>query len=212
MYSAANISYDDFGCCSYTLIIEGTPSITIQLGVPGVHNVYNSLAAIAAARKLDIPLETIAVGLLGFHGTERRFEKKGMFNGVTVIDDYAHHPDEIAATLSSAKHYPHKKIWCVFQPHTYSRTKSLLKEFAAVLSKADKIVLADIYAARETDTLGISSQDLKNEIEKLGKECSYFGSFEEIEKFVSKNCINGDLLITMGAGNIYQVGEALIHQ
>lgn len=212
MYSASNISYDELGCCSYTLLIEGNPSGIITLSVPGLHNVYNSLAAIAAARKLGISLETIADGLSCFHGTERRFEKKGMFHGVTVIDDYAHHPDEIAATLSTAKHYPHKNIWCVFQPHTYSRTKSLLKEFAVALSHADKIVLADIYAARETDTLGISSLDLKNEIEKLGKECFYAGSFEEIEKFLLKNCINGDLLITMGAGNIYKVGEALIHQ
>lgn len=212
MYSACDISYDDFGCCSYTLLIEETPSVRINLSVPGLHNVYNSLAAVAAAEKLGISLENIVSGLSGFHGTERRFEKKGMFHGVTVIDDYAHHPDEIAATLSSAKHYPHKNIWCVFQPHTYSRTKALLKEFATVLSQADKIVLADIYAARETDTLGISSLDLKNEIEKLGKKCFYPGSFEEIEKFLLKNCINGDLLITMGAGNIYQVGEALIHQ
>lgn len=212
MYSAADISYDEFGCCSYTLLIEETPSGTISLSVPGLHNVYNSLAAIAAARKLGISQNTICAGLAGFHGTERRFEKKGVFHGVTVIDDYAHHPDEITATLSSAKHYPHKTIWCVFQPHTYSRTKILLKEFAAALSHADKIVLADIYAARETDTLGISSLDLKTEIEKLGKECFYLGSFEEIERFLLKNCINGDLLITMGAGNIYQVGEALIHQ
>ena len=109
-------------------------------------------------------------------------------------------------------HYPHKTVWCVFQPHTYSRTKILLTEFAEALSHADKVVLADIYAARETDTLGISSLDLKHEIEKLGKECFYFGSFEEIEKFLSKNCINGDLLITMGAGNVYQIGEALISQ
>lgn len=212
MYSACDIAYDDFGCCSYTLLIEETPSVRINLSVPGLHNVYNSLAAVAAAEKLGISLENIVSGLSGFHGTERRFEKKGMFHGVTVIDDYAHHPDEIAATLSSAKHYPHKNIWCVFQPHTYSRTKALLKEFAAALSQADKIVLADIYAARETDSLGISSLDLKKEIEKLGKECFYPGSFEEIEKFLLKNCINGDLLITMGAGNIYQVGEALIHQ
>ena len=212
MYSAADIAFDEMGCCTYTLLIEGTPSGQIHLSVPGVHNVYNSLAAIAAAKKLGLSLEVIATGLSGFHGTERRFEKKGEFNGVTVIDDYAHHPDEIKATLASAAHYPHKTVWCVFQPHTYSRTKILLTEFAEALSHADKVVLADIYAARETDTLGISSLDLKHEIEKLGKECFYFGSFEEIEKFLSKNCINGDLLITMGAGNVYQIGEALISQ
>ena len=187
MYSAADIAFDEMGCCTYTLLIEGTPSGQIHLSVPGVHNVYNSLAAIAAANK-------------------------GSYHGAAVYDDYAHHPDEIKATLASAAHYPHKTVWCVFQPHTYSRTKILLTEFAEALSHADKVVLADIYAARETDTLGISSLDLKHEIEKLGKECFYFGSFEEIEKFLSKNCINGDLLITMGAGNVYQIGEALISQ
>ena len=123
MYSAADIAFDEMGCCTYTLLIEGTPSGQIHLSVPGVHNVYNSLAAIAAAKKLGLSLEVIATGLSGFHGTERRFEKKGEFNGVTVIDDYAHHPDEIKATLASAAHYPHKTVWCVFQPHTYSRTK-----------------------------------------------------------------------------------------
>ena len=210
MYSAADIAFDEMGCCTYTLLIEGTPSGQIHLSVPGVHNVYNSLAAIAAAKKLGLSLEVIATGLSGFHGTERRFEKKGEFNGVTVIDDYAHHPDEIKATLASAAHYPHKTVWCVFQPHTYSRTKILLTEFAEALSHADKVVLADIYAARETDTLGISSLDLKHEIEKLGKECFYFGSFEEIEKFLSKNCINGDLLITMGAGDVVKIGEELL--
>lgn len=212
MYSASDIKFDATGCCSYTLLIEGTPSSTVHLAVPGVHNVYNSLAAIAAAVKLGLPLDTITDGLLNYHGTKRRFEKKGEFNGVTVIDDYAHHPDEIRATLMSAQHYPHKTVWCVFQPHTYSRTKSLLKDFAAALYNADKVILADIYAARETDTLGISSVDLKNEIEKLGKDCFYFGSFEEIEQFLLKNCINGDLLITMGAGNIYKVGESVVSQ
>jgi UDP-N-acetylmuramate--alanine ligase len=210
MYSAADISYDIFGCCSYTLLIEETPCGTVKLNVPGLHNVYNSLAAIAAARKLNVPFETIITGLAGFKGSKRRFEKKGAFNGVTVIDDYAHHPDEIAATLNSAENYPHNRIWCVFQPHTYSRTKFLLKEFARALSLADKVVLADIYAARETDTLGISSLDLKREIESLGKEVFYPGSFEDIEKFLSENCVNGDLLITMGAGDIYKVGESLV--
>ena len=179
--------------------------------MPGIHNVYNSLAAVAAAAKLGIDTDTIKRGLAGFTGTDRRFQKKGTFNGVTVIDDYAHHPDEITATLGSAEHYPHRKIWCVFQPHTYSRTKALLNDFAKALSGADSVVLADIYAAREKDTLGISSADLKAAVEKLGKECYYFKSFEEIEKFLLKNCINGDLLITMGAGDIYKVGEALIN-
>ena len=131
---------------------------------------------------------------------------------MTVVDDYAHHPDEITATLDSAKHFPHNRTWCVFQPHTYSRTKALLGDFAKALSAADIVVLADIYAARETDNLGISSADLQKAIGELDKECYYFHSFEEIEKFLLKNCINGDLLITMGAGDVYKVGEALVNQ
>lgn len=208
--SATNISYDEMGCCTYTLLIEGKESINITLSVPGLHNVYNSLAAIAAATSLGISLEECAEGLNEFGGTKRRFEYKGKFNGVTVVDDYAHHPDEITATLDSAAHYPHKKVWCVFQPHTYSRTKLLFKEFGEALSKADAVVLADIYAARETDTLGISSKDLAEEIKKSGTECYYFPSFDEIKKFLLKNCINGDLLITMGAGNVYKIGEDII--
>ena len=112
--------------------------------------------------------------------------KKGTFNGVTVVDDYAHHPDEITATLDSAKHFPHNRTWCVFQPHTYSRTKALLGDFAKALSAADIVVLADIYAARETDNLGISSADLQKAIGELGKECYYFHSFEENRKIFIK--------------------------
>ena len=209
-YSAADISYDKLGCCTYTLLIEGTPSGTIALKVPGVHNVYNSLATVALGFELDIPFETIQKGFLDFSGTKRRFEKKGTLNGFTIIDDYAHHPDEIKATLSSAQHYPHNKIWSIFQPHTYSRTKILLDKFAQALSASDVVVLADIYASRETDDLGISSVDLMNEIKKLGTECYYFSSFNEIEKYLFENCINGDLLITMGAGDIYKVGEDLL--
>ncbi len=210
MYSAYNITYDDFGCCSYTLLINKKESGSVKLNVPGIHNVYNSLAAIAAGVKTGVNLDTAIKGVGNFTGTDRRFQKKGSFNGVTVIDDYAHHPDEIDATLASAKHYPHNRVWCLFQPHTYTRTKAFLDDFARSLAAADKIVLADIYAARETDTLGISSKDLQKAIEKLGKECYYLESFDLIEKFLLKNCINGDLLITMGAGNIFKVGENLV--
>ena len=140
----------------------------ITLGVTGEHNVYNSLAAIAVAMELGIGFDAIMAALKKFRGTDRRFEKKGEIGGVTIIDDYAHHPQEIAATLSAAKNYPHKKLWCVFQPHTYTRTKAFLDEFAQALSAADEVILADIYAARETDTLGVSSADIAFRIEKLG--------------------------------------------
>ncbi len=126
------------------------------------------------------------------------------------MDDYAHHPTEIAATLHAALNYPHKTLWCIFQPHTYTRTKAFLPQFAKSLALADKVLLADIYAARETDTLGISSADLQALVQKEGKECFYFHTFEEIEDFVLKNCINGDLLITMGAGDVVNIGENLL--
>ncbi len=211
-YSAADITYDTFARPTFTLTEQGKKAGTITLGVPGEHNVYNALAAIATAKALGIPDAAIAEGLLHFTGTDRRFEKKGELNGITIIDDYAHHPQEIAATLKAAHNYPHKKLWCVFQPHTYTRTKAFLDEFAEALSAADAVVLADIYAARETDTLGISSADIASRIEKLGTEVHYFPTFEEIEAFLLKNCSTGDLLITMGAGDIVKVGEKLLNK
>ena len=211
-YSAGDIQYDDYAHPSFDLYIDGEKKERLTLGVAGEHNVYNALAAIATAKALGIPDTAIADGLLHFTGTDRRFEKKGELNGITIIDDYAHHPQEIAATLKAAHNYPHKKLWCVFQPHTYTRTKAFLDEFAEALSAADAVVLADIYAARETDTLGISSADIASRIEKLGTEVHYFPTFEEIEAFLLKNCSTGDLLITMGAGDIVKVGEKLLNQ
>ena len=184
----------------------------ITLAVAGNHNVSNALAVIAVCEQLEIPLDIIKKGILSFTGTDRRFQYKGELDGVTILDDYAHHPTEIRATLTSAQNYPHKDIWCIFQPHTYSRTRALLKEFAQALSLAENIVLADIYAAREQDPGDISSKTLQAELEKLGKKAYYFPSFDEIEKFLLENCINGDLLITMGAGNVVSIGEALVNK
>lgn len=209
-YTAHNITYNETGCCSYTLVHKGENLGEITLGVPGIHNVYNSLAAIAVALYLDASLSSVKNALLKFHGTNRRFEKKGELNGFTIIDDYAHHPAEIRATLESAKNYPHNRLTVIFQPHTYTRTKAFLKEFADVLSKADFVILADIYAARETDTLGISSDDIRKLIEKNRTECIYAPDFNTIKELVLKHCSAGDLVITMGAGNIYEVGEALL--
>lgn len=209
-YSAVNIAYDEFGFGNYDLVENGTILTHINLSVIGIHNISNSLPAIALARSLNIPLDVIKKALHSFTGTERRFQYKGEIGGVTIIDDYAHHPTEVTATLSAAKNYPHKSTWCVFQPHTYSRTKAFLKDFAAALSLADKIVLADIYAAREVNPGDISSEDLQKELIKLGKEAYYFQSFDEIENFLLLNCTNGDLLITMGAGDVVSIGEALL--
>lgn len=209
-YSASNITYDEKGLVAFDLIKNGKVVDHIQLSVTGDHNVSNALASIATAELLQIPMETIKKGILSFSGTDRRFEYKGTFNGVTVVDDYAHHPTEIEATLHAAHNYPHKKLWCVFQPHTYTRTKALLPEFAKALSLADHVVVADIYAARETDTLGISSEDLQKRIQELGTPCEYFPTFDEIENYLLSNCQEGDLLITMGAGDVVNIGEQLL--
>ncbi len=209
-YSAANIEFDELGHGNYDLMENGTLLTHIDLNVIGIHNISNSLPAIALARSLNISLDIIKEALLTFTGTERRFQYKGEIGGVTIIDDYAHHPTEVLATLSAAQNYPHKTTWCVFQPHTYSRTKSFLKEFASALSLADKIVLADIYSAREINPGDISSKDLQDELIKLGKDVYYFESFSDIENFLLLNCTNGDLLITMGAGDVVTIGEALL--
>ncbi len=209
-YTAADISYNDTGCCSYTLMYKGSPCGSVTLGVPGIHNVYNSLAAIAVAVHLGIPEEIYGEALRSFSGTQRRFQKKGELNGFTIIDDYAHHPTEIAATLDSAANYPHNRIVCIFQPHTYTRTKAFLNEFAKVLSRADEVILADIYAAREQNTVGISSIDLKKLIDMSGTPCIYEPDFSKIEQYIIDTCRPGDLVITMGAGNIVKVGEELL--
>ena len=209
-YQASDITYDKYGHASFHVLKDGKKIGSYYLKVPGIHNVSNALSAIAAAHLLELPEDVIIRGLGSFTGTDRRFQYKGEIGGVTIIDEYAHHPTEIQATLTAAQNYPHKKIWCVFQPHTYTRTKALLPEFAQALSMADHMVLADIYAARETDTLGISSEDLQKLIQELGTPCEYFPTFDEIENFLLENCTQGDLLITMGAGDVVTIGEHLL--
>ena len=209
-YTASDITYDEFGHASFNVRYKGSDLGRCSLKVPGSHNVSNALSAVAAGRLLNLSWEVIAEGLLSFTGTDRRFQYKGTVGGVTIIDDYAHHPTEIEATLKAAANYPHRKVWCVFQPHTYTRTKALLPEFAQALTLADHVVLADIYAARETDTLGISSEDLADRIRELGTPCEYFPTFDEIENFLLENCTQGDLLITMGAGDVINIGEQLL--
>lgn len=210
-YSAADITYDDHGNATFSLFKYGKPAGRITLSVGGEHNVYNALSAIAVSDLLEIPADDVQKGLLSFHGTDRRFEYKGEKDGITIIDDYAHHPTEIEATLKTAAHYPHKELWCIFQPHTYTRTKALFPEFAASLSHADHVILADIYAARETDTLGISSAQLAEAMQENGCDAIYLPDFQEIEKYVKTHCKNGDLLITMGAGDIVNIGEDLLN-
>ena len=213
-YWPEEISYDRFAHPSYTLCSRGSDGTVtrqaISLGVSGEHNVYNSMAAAAAADCLGIDRAHTAAALRKYTGTERRFQILGERNGFTVIDDYAHHPTEIEATLRTAAAYPHREVWCVFQSHTYTRTKALMDEFARALTLADHVILAKIYPARETDDLGISSHTLADKIRGLGHECLCFDTFEEIENYLIKNCQSDDLVITMGAGNINEVGINLV--
>ncbi|MDO5538943.1 MAG: UDP-N-acetylmuramate--L-alanine ligase [Eubacteriales bacterium] len=209
-YHAENIVYDEHACGSFDLVRDNEVLGRYELKVPGSHNIDNAVASLTLGHLLEIPEETLRQGLLEFTGTDRRFQHKGEIGGVTVIDDYAHHPTEITATLNAAKQCPHNTLWCVFQPHTYTRTKALMDDFAKALALADKVVLADIYAARETDTLGISSRTLQEHILTLGTDAYYFPSFDEIETFLLEKCVQGDLLITMGAGDIVKVGEKLL--
>jgi UDP-N-acetylmuramate--alanine ligase len=209
-YFPQGVTYDELGCATFTPIFRGTALPKITLHVPGMHNVTNALAAIAVARAMNLPYEQIQQGLADFGGANRRFEYKGTYNGATIIDDYAHHPTEIAASLDAASNYPHERLIVCFQPHTYTRTLAFLDDFAKVLSKADLVVLADIYAAREKDVYNVSSRDLQEKLVALGTNCEYFSSFDEIEEFLKENCMNGDLLITMGAGNVYTIGENLL--
>ena len=209
-YSAKDIIYDADGNVSYTLLEDGQESVRVTLSVKGMHNLLNSLAAIACARAMGIDTDAMLRGLRSFGGTKRRFEYKGSLKGVSVVDDYAHHPTEIAATITAAQNYPHDDLWIVFQPHTYSRTKAFLPEFAQALSKADHVILADIYAAREPDTGLVSSMDIVNLMKEAGADVYYFPSFEEIENFLLTVLKGHDLLITMGAGDVVKIGEELL--
>lgn len=209
-YTAANIEHDELGCGSFDCYENGKLLGHITLKVPGIHNISNALATIAAVRILDVPADIIIEGLRNFTGADRRFEYKGKMGEVTVIDDYAHHPTEIKATLAATVNYPHRETWVIFQPHTYTRTKALLPEFAEALSTADHIVLAKIYEAREKDIYGVSSQNLADELAKYGKDVRYLPTFAEIENYVREHCKPGDILLTMGAGNVTDIGPALI--
>ena len=211
-YYAADVAYDKNGFASYTLVCKGEGSVKIQLHVPGFHNVLNSLAAAAAAHINGVDFESIAKGLSQFTGTKRRYEYKGEVNGITIIDDYAHHPDEISATLSAIKNTEHNSLWVVFQPHTYTRSKALLNEFAECLSlgDGDHVIIAKIYPAREEDIYGVHSEDLADLISDGGADCVCINSFEDIARYVKKHAKPGDCVLTMGAGDVYKVGELML--
>ena len=211
-YQAADITYDKYGHASFSVLRNGIKVGSYYLKVPGIHNVSNALAAIALGHLLGLSEEVIIKGLGSFTGTDRRFQYKGEIGGVTIIDDYAHHPTEIRATLEAAKNYPHNELWCVFQPHTYSRTIAFLDDFAKALSLCDHVIVTDIYAAREKDTGIVSSKDIVDRMADYDVDVHYIKEFDDIEKFILKNCKKNDLLITMGAGNVDSIGNSLVNR
>lgn len=208
--TAKNITFDEYARGSFDLYFRGTFLGRARLNITGEHGVYDALAAAAAAISMGVAPEQITDSLGRYSGVKRRFEIKGRIGGVTVIDDYAHHPDEINATLSAALAYPHKKLWVVFQPHTFSRTARFLNDFASALARADAVILTDIYAAREVNTFGVSSEDISMLIRELGTESCYLPTFDEVETFLLQNCMDGDVLITMGAGDVATIADNLL--
>lgn len=204
---ASNLEFNENGLPSFDVYNKGVFVEKFNLSVPGRHNVLNALSAIALGLFLNIDTNLIKDGLFKFHGTHRRFEKKGSINDIQVIDDYAHHPVEIKATIDAVKNYPHKNVYFVFQPHTYTRTITLFDEFVDSFIGLENLILTDIYAAREQDTGIVSSEMLSNAINKKGGKCTYIKDFNEISSNLKSNLKAGDLLITMGAGDVYKIGE-----
>ena len=190
----------------FTLMHDGKPLCDIAVHVPGIHNVYNAVAACAAAYSAGIPVAALRGGLEKFGGAMRRFERLAKINGVTFVDDYGHHPAEIAATLKTAKEMSFSRVWVVHQPFTYSRTAMLLDEFAKALSIADKVVLTEIMGSREKNTYNIYSADLAAKIDG----CVWFPTFEEVARYVVDNVRDGDLVITTGCGDVYKVADMMI--
>ena len=212
-YTCANVVHHEGRLgSSFDLIFRGTNLGTLDIYVPGEHYIFDAMCAAAAALSQDIPFEAVRKGLSTYQSTKKRFEYKGVWNGVTIVDDYAHHPTEIRATLKAAREVPHKELYVAFQPHTYSRTKTFLPDFVKALSLADHVVLADIYAAREPDLHEVHSTDIQKGLLEQGIDCHYFPSFDEIEEFLLKNISSGDLLITMGAGTIATIGESILRR
>ncbi len=206
-FSAKDVCHDGDDRYSYTLVVRGEEKGRVSLIVPGIYNVYNSLASLAASEECCVNGQGAIGALARYAGTHRRFEKKGELNGAVIVDDYAHHPTEIDATLTAASEMNFKKVYVVFQPHTYSRTKALYSDFVRVLSKKGlNVILADIYAARETDDGSVSSKQLAADI----TGAIYLPSFAEIEDYLRGVASAGTLIITMGAGDVYKIGENLL--
>lgn len=209
-WTAKNIKFNSMGCPSFEVHYRKEIKGSIQLMIPGTHNIYNSLACIAACSYLGVQFETIKTSLENFTGAKRRFQFKGTFNGITVIDDYAHHPSEVKSTLQAALGRTHRSLYCIFQPHTYTRTKALLSDFAKAFENADNVIILDIYAAREANTGQIHSKDLVEAINKFSNNAIYANDFNHAIEIISTQAQPGDLVLTMGAGDVYKIGEILV--
>ncbi len=209
MVKATNIEYDSKGCGHFNVEYNNQTLGKAHLNIPGEHNIYNSLGAISTGIALNIPFESIAEGLSDYKGTHRRFEIKGEVNGAKVIDDYAHHPTEIKNALNAGRKITKGTLYCVFQPHTYTRTHSLLKEFSECFGEADEIIVADIYAAREKDTGIVNSQILSEKIKENNNNCKYIGELNSIAEYISPKLKEGDVLMLVGAGDINTIWDKL---
>lgn len=196
----------EHGCYRFDVRAEGTLLTRVRLRVPGLHNVYNALCVCACAHALGISGGAVEKGLGSFQGAARRFERKGVCNGAEVVDDYAHHPAEITATLSAARSMGYERVLCAFQPHTYSRTAALFDDFIRALRLADMVLLTEIYAAREKNTTGLSAQALADAL----PGSRFYPTLEELSNALSREAKPGDLIITMGAGDVYKAGEAIL--
>lgn len=215
VYHVSEIAFNSEGMPGFNVCKKGEKLCHIQLNIPGEHNIINALAAFACCYEEGVDKDVIARTLSEYNGTQRRFDVKGITKAnVKIVDDYAHHPTEIKATLSAAVNIPHKRLWCIFQPHTYTRTLALFDQFADAFERADVVVLADIYAAREPDVYNISSGMVADEIRRKypTKGIYYFPTFDEIADFVMENTSDGDVVMTMGAGDIYKVGELILEK
>lgn len=205
-YSAARISDKEKACEDFTVLKNGKKLLDVSLSIPGRHNIYNALAAAATADYLGIPADRIADSLHRFTGVHRRFEILGKFNGITIADDFAHHPTELTATLTAAMHMGFRQVWALFQPHTFSRTYLLLDDFAKALSIPDHVILSRILAVRETNTYHIYSKDLAEKIP--GSVCR--DTFEEMADYVMARAQTGDLILTLGGGDIYKCANLIV--
>lgn len=211
-YTAANIEFDEHACASFDVCFNNVKINRVKLNVRGKHNILNALATFAGLQYLGVKPEVIKTGIEDFKGVARRFEILGKYNNATIVDDYAHHPTEISALLNTARKASHNELYCVFQPHTYSRTKALFNDFAQSLALADNIILTDIYASREVDPGDIHSRDIVKLLVEMGKNAVYIKNFDDIVLHLKKCLQPSDIMITTGAGDIFNVGNKLVNQ